>query len=117
MQEPNTVVGTIKPPAALSRFKPIEGGAIGQLLTMFVNLLIVGAGIYAVINFLLAGYAFMSAGDDPKAIQGAWAKIYQTIIGLAVVAASLLLASIFGFLLYGRWDAIISPIIPTITGL
>ncbi|RJR28638.1 hypothetical protein C4564_04740 [Candidatus Microgenomates bacterium] len=108
------IVGGVKPPAAIARFKPIEGGAIGQLLTMFVNLLIVGAGIYAVINFILAGYAFMSAGDDPKQIQGAWAKIYQTIIGLAVVAGSMVLAAIFGYLFYGSWDAILSPVIPTL---
>ena len=37
---------------------------------MIFNLLVVLAGLYAVINLIMAGYAFMSAGDDPKKVQG-----------------------------------------------
>ncbi len=69
--------------------------------------MIVGAGIYALINLLLAGYAFMSAGDDSKKVAGAWAKIWQTMLGLAFAAGSFVLAGIFGKLIFGDYNALL----------
>jgi hypothetical protein len=85
-------------------------------LNLILQTLIVGAGIYALFNLVLAGYSFMSAGDDPKKIEGAWAKIWQTLLGLAVAAGAFVLAAIFGRLLFGSagWDFIINPVIPTL---
>lgn len=60
------VFGQIQAPEALSNFGSVEQGAIGKLLDLLIRTLIVGAGIYALINLVLAGYAFISAGDDPK---------------------------------------------------
>ena len=76
--------------------------------------MIVGAGIYAVINLVLAGYAFMSAGDDPKKVEGAWKKIWQTMLGLAFAAGAFTLAAIFGRIIFGKWDALLNPTIPTL---
>ncbi|KKS78247.1 MAG: hypothetical protein UV74_C0001G0094 [Candidatus Woesebacteria bacterium GW2011_GWB1_43_14] len=106
--------GQVSPPPALQNFAPVEEGGIGQLLNIFINVLIAGAGIYAVINIILAGYAFMGAGADSKKVAEAWAKIYQTFMGLAFVAGTFVLAAIFGILLFGSWDALLKPTIPTI---
>ncbi len=76
--------------------------------------LIIIAAVYALINLILAGYAFMSAGDDPKAVAGAWSKIYQTLLGLAVAAGAFVLAYIFGLLIFGDGNFILNPIIPTL---
>lgn len=105
--------GTIPLPQGISNY----GGAtpqvaIGQLLTTFIRLLVVGAGVYALINLVLAGYAFMSAGDDAKKIEGAWAKIWQTILGLAVAAGAFVLAAIFGQLIFHDPTFILNPRIP-----
>jgi len=103
----DTIFGQVKPPPGVEKF---SGGSL-QGLPVFINnilkFLIVGAGIYAVINLVFAGYAFMSAGDDPKKMQGAWAKIYQTLLGLAVAAGAFVLAAIFGKLLFGEYDALL----------
>ena len=55
----------------------------------------------------------MSAGDDAKKVAGAWAQIYQTIIGLAVAAGSFVLAALFGQLLFDNWLFLLQPTIPT----
>jgi hypothetical protein len=107
-------VGTVPPPAGLEKFSGNPGTAIGTLIQYVIWILIVGAGIYALFNFILAGYAFMSAGDDPKKMAGAWAKISQTVLGLAVAAGAFVLAAIFGALIFGRWDFILNPSIPTL---
>jgi hypothetical protein len=106
--------GTIAPPAGLEKFSDQPGTAIGTLIQSAAWILIVGAGIYALFNFILAGYAFMSAGDDPKKVAGAWAKIWQTALGLAFSAGAFVLAAIFGQLIFGKWDFILNPSIPTL---
>lgn len=110
----NDPIGKIATPQALSKFGAVESGGLGNLLNIFLNVLVVAGGVYALFNFVLAGYAFLSAGDDPKAIQGAWAKIYQTIIGLVFIAGSMVIAAIVGLLVFGDATALLQPKIPTI---
>ncbi len=108
------VIGTIPPPSPLKKFGPIQAGGIGRFINLIIYIIIVAAGLYALFNLLLAGYAFMSAGDDPKKMAAAWGKIYQTVLGLVVVAGSFVLAAIFGWLIYGDWNALLKPTIPSI---
>lgn len=60
------VFGPINSPEAISNFGTVEGGAVGKLLDIVIRTLIIVGGIYALINLILAGYAFISAGDDLK---------------------------------------------------
>jgi hypothetical protein len=112
----NSPFGPINLPDTVEAKYPggIEGGAIGVFLNWTIRALIVGAGVYALFNLVLAGYAFMSAGDDPKKMAGAWAKIWQTFLGLAVAAGALVIAAIIGQLLFGNPTFILNPTIPTI---
>lgn len=105
--------GQINLPSEVSDKYGGEGGAaIGKLLQTIIYILIIGAGIYALFNLVLAGYAFMSAGDDSKKVAGAWAKIWQTLLGLAFAAGAFVLAAIFGQLIFGDPTFILSPKIP-----
>jgi hypothetical protein len=110
-QIPN--IGTVQPPAAVGNFGDgtVQGGAVGALLNTFFNVLLVGAGVYALFNLILAGYSFLSAGDEPKNIENAWAKIYQSVIGLLIAAGSLVLAAIFGQIIFGDPTFLINPVI------
>jgi hypothetical protein len=108
----DSVFGKITAPAFLGTLTATD--FFGKLLDRTVKLLIIGAGIYAVVNLILAGYSFMSAGDDPKKVGAAWSMIYQTIIGLAVAAGSLVLAAIFSELLFGDPLFLLKPTIPTL---
>ena len=101
--------GQIKPPAALSAYGSSPSGAIGMLIERVIQVLIVGAGIYALFNFIIAGYSFLSAGDDAKKVAGAWAKIWQTVLGLAFAAGAFVLAAIFGQLIFNDPTFILHP--------
>ncbi len=102
--------GEVKVPDKLNTiYGPEAAPAFGKLIQFALRGLIVGAGLYALFNLVLAGYSFMSAGDDSKKVAGAWAQIWQTILGLAVAAGSFVLAAIFGQLLFGSWDFLLSP--------
>ena len=106
--------GSIKVPEGLSNYSGSPDASLGQLLNTVLRTLIVGAGIYALINLVLAGYAFMSAGDDSKKVAGAWAKIWQTLLGLAVAAGAFVLAAIFGQLIFKDPTFILNPRIPSL---
>jgi hypothetical protein len=94
--------GTVSPPAGMVA----DPGAIGRLIVSIIRLLITAAGIYAIINFILAGYGFMGAGGDPKRVADAWAKIWQTILGLIVVVGAVVIGSIVSSVLLGSPTAI-----------
>lgn len=97
---------------------PLQGGwgnldQPGRGLIGFANsilkLLIVAGGIFTFLNILLAGLAFMSAGGDPKKIEQAVNKIWQSVIGLVIMAGSFVLAALIGWIIFGDTTAILSP--------
>ncbi len=104
----------ITPPDPIKNFGDVQAGGPALFIQTIFRLAIIGAGIFALFNFILAGYAFISAGEDSKKIAGAWAKIYQSIIGLAVAAGAFVIAAIIGLILFGNANAILNPMIPTV---
>lgn len=99
--------GTVAPPPGVNSLAP--GGNIAGLqvlLNIILRTLIVGAGIYAVINFILAGYLYLGAAGDTKRIGDATNKIWHSIIGLIVAAGAFVLAGIVGQILFGDSGAI-----------
>src|SRR3989344_1526104 len=99
--------GTVSPPFGLSG---LGGGGITGIpiiITILLRTLIVIAGIYSVFNFILAGYAYISAGGAPKKIQDATAKIWQTILGLIVVAGAFVIAGVIGSILFNNPRALL----------
>jgi hypothetical protein len=85
------------------------GGLFGtpgptRFVTNIIRFMIFGAGLFALINIVLAGYAFMSAGGDAGKVAGAWAKIWQSLIGLTVAVGSFIIAAIVGQLLFGSYN-------------
>ena len=80
-----------------------------KLLSNIIRLLIVGAGLYALVNFVIAGIGFINSAGNPEGIQKSWAKIYKSVIGLSVVMLSFAFAALLGLLLYGDPSAILQP--------
>lgn len=100
------IIRNVAPPAPINSLGSGIGG-ISVLGTILVRILIFGAGLYALFNIILAGYAYFAAGDDPKKVQGASGKILQSLIGLLFAAGSLVLAAIFGKLIFNDYRALL----------
>ena len=87
--------GTVEVPDKLNSIYGAEAGpAFGKLIQFGLRALVVGAGIYALFNLVLAGYAFMSAGDDSKRFK-CMGKNYQTLWA-CFSAGAFVLAAILG---------------------
>ena len=88
------------------------GGTQGGLILFFTNILrliFVGASIYAFFNLIVAGFSYMTAGGDAKMLGQAWARIWQTLLGLLIITGSFALAALFGYLIFGDAGFILNP--------
>lgn len=92
-----------------SPYTRYSGSLLGlrNFLQNIVLTIIALAGAYAFINLVLAGLSFMSAGGSPEKIAQAWAKIWQTLLGLFIAAASFVIAGIAGQLIFGNPAALL----------
>jgi succinate dehydrogenase hydrophobic anchor subunit len=100
------IFGRVAPPPGVSSYGAGTTG-LRNFISNGIKTIIVIAGIYAFLNIILAGYSFMSAGGNPEKVAAAWAKIWQTMLGLLVAAASFVLAGIFGHLIFGDYNALL----------
>lgn len=104
------IIGKVTPPPGVADYGGlIEKQGLIKFANNLIKLIIVIAGLYAFFNLIIAGYGFMSAGGDPKKVEEAWAKIWQSLIGLLIIAGSFVLAAIFGWMLFGDPGAILQP--------
>lgn len=101
------IVGTVTNPLAYGN---VTQGLI-PFFTNLIRLMFVGAGIYAFLNFIIAGFQYMSAGGDAKSLTAAWARIWQSLLGLVIIVGSFALAALFGYLIFGDAGFILKPVI------
>lgn len=94
-----SIFGEITPPTEIANLNTEAGeagGGIFILLNRIFTLIGVVAGIFFVIQILLAGFAYISASGDQKKTEAAWSKIYQSIIGLVIVSSAFVLTQVIG---------------------
>ena len=85
--------GTINNP---TNYESTGGSGLFTLLSNIFKLAGVVAGIFFIVQLILAGYGYLSSNGDPKKTEAAWAKITQSLIGLVIVASAFVIASVVG---------------------
>lgn len=103
-------IGKIVPPDYIK--SGIEDGKLTGIVTFLnsvLRLVFIAAGIWALFNLIMAGFAFINAGGDAKEISKAWDKIWQTFVGVIIIVSSFLIAAIMGMLFFGNPAAILQP--------
>ncbi len=112
LTDASSIIGTVTNPLPSSYGDVAkQGGGIVLFFTNILRLMFVGAGIYALFNLVLAGFQYMSAGGDTKLLTAAWARIWQTLLGLVIIVGSFALAALFGYLIFGDAGYILNPVI------
>ncbi|KKU83621.1 hypothetical protein A2973_02695 [Candidatus Gottesmanbacteria bacterium RIFCSPLOWO2_01_FULL_49_10] len=106
-----SVVGTIDPGPAFKPYGDVTtpGGGFVLFFSNVLRLVFVGAGVYALLNLVVAGFQYMSAAGDTKALNAAWARIWQSLLGLVIIVGSFALAAMFGFIIFGDASFILNP--------
>jgi hypothetical protein len=65
------------------------------------------------LNFILAGFTYITSADNPSAIEKIGTKLSSSVIGLAIIVASYTIAAVIGLILFGDATFIINPQIPS----
>ncbi len=91
-------------------YSSVEGG-LGLLITNLIKLTTIGAGIWFLINLVTAGIMYIGSNGEAEKITIAWAKIWQSLIGLLIIVASLTLTAIISKVFFGDYTTILNPTI------
>jgi len=75
-------------------FNLLGGQGLFLFLGNIFKLVAVIAGIFMIFQFITAGYAYISSNGDPKKLEAAWAKIWQSILGIVIIASAFVLTSL-----------------------
>jgi len=103
------VIGKVKPPAIIEEGYGSYDKGITSFISNIILLLTIVAGLWMLINFILAGLQFISSSGDEKAIASAWNKIYNSIIGMVIIVVAYLLVALLSYLLFGDPGFILHP--------
>ena len=86
------VIGGIANP--LPKYASTQGEGLFKFLSNVLKFAGTVAGIYMIIQFITAGFAYINSAGDPKATAAAWAQIWQSILGMVIIASAFVLAAI-----------------------
>lgn len=105
------VFGNINPPPGVDRYSGSGGQGLFTLLNNIMKLAIVGAGIFTLVQFIMAGYSYITSNGEPEKISNAGKKVWLSLIGLLISVGSFTLAAVVGKIIFGDANAIINPAI------
>lgn len=107
-----SIIGDINPPDFLTQgygdVTKAGGGLVG-FLNNIIKFVTIAAGLFAMINFILAGYGIMSSSGDPEKLSKAQNKIWYSIIGLVLIVAAFTFATVIGWVVFHDPTIIINP--------
>ncbi len=101
------IIGTVQNPLEGTSYAGLSG--VGLFISNILRLFFVVAGIYALFNFIIAGYTYMNAAGDSKKLSEAWNKIWLSLIGLVIIVGSFAIAALAGYLIFNDPMFILNP--------
>ena len=115
----STATGAVTPPGGIGNFDLMaqiqstdSGGQNIGIIVFASNLLqlfAIIAGIWAMFNFSVAGYMYITAMSDAGVTEKVKEKVTMTAIGLAIIAGSYIIAGLIGLVMFGDATFIINP--------
>jgi len=87
------IFGTISNPTT---YASNQGSGLFTFISNILKFAGVVAGLFFVVQIIMAGFSYIGANGDPKKVDLAWAKIWQSLIGLLIVASAFIIASVVG---------------------
>lgn len=104
----------IAPPPGIEKYL---SGEVAGIILFFSNLLkviVYSAGIFALINLLISAIQYVGSSGNPENLKTASSRIWLSFLGLVIVAGSLVISAILGFIFFGNSTFFLEPIIPNV---
>jgi len=94
------IFGNIQPPIQNSPYFKEDGtDGLFALISNFFKIAGAIAGLFFLVQIISAGFSYMSANGDPKKTEAAWTKIWQSLIGIIIIASAFIISSVIGLFL------------------
>ncbi len=107
------IFGQAFPPPGIEKYSSGDVLGLTLLLNNILKLSIFAAGLYTLINLIISGIQYIGSSGNPEMIKQASSRIWLSLLGLVIVAGSLVLAAVIGLIFFNDPSAILSPTIPT----
>ena len=112
---PRSIFGSVQAPQGVAEFNQQVTGGVGIILffSNLIKLIAIIAGLWTMLNFILAGFTYVTSADDPGKIEKIGSKLTLSVVGLGIIVASYTLAALIGLIFFGDATFIINPKIPS----
>jgi len=101
--------GEIQKPPGVDKFGGPEEIGILIFLSNIFQLGTVIAGLWVLLNFILAGFEYISSQGDSGAHAKVREKITNSVIGLVIIAVAYTLVAVIGLVLFGSASYFLNP--------
>ncbi len=107
------VFGNVDAPPGVAQYNADSASGIGLIpfISTLIRIATIVAGIIVFINFILAGYAYISSDGSSKVNEQVRNQLTFSVIGLVIIVASYTIIAIISLLLFGKADFILNPTI------
>jgi len=85
-------MGTVESPIPGNKY--FEPGGIFLLISNLFMLAGTIGGLFFIIQIIGAGYEYITAGADSKKVDAAWTKIWQSALGMVIIASAFVIAGV-----------------------
>jgi hypothetical protein len=106
--------GQLEPPPGVEHYGEGTGSLI-VFLNNILKLVIFAAAFIALLNLLISGIEYIGSSGNPETAKRASSRIWMSLLGLVIVAGSILIAALIGLIFFGDSRAILFPNIPGAT--
>jgi hypothetical protein len=113
--ETDSIFGTIEAPEGVAKYNAAAVGETGSdiglvlFLSNIIRIATIAAGIWVMVNFILAGWAYITSTGDSKAHSDASSKMTYSLTGLAIIVGAYTLAALIGLVFFGDASYILNP--------
>ena len=109
----SNIFGRVSPPAGVAGYNAGSGGQIGLLffISNLIRVATVVAGIWVLINFILAGYEYITSQGDTGAHNKVKDRVTMSIIGLVIIVSAYVIAALIGLIIFGDASYFLNPTI------
>lgn len=109
----SAIIGGVEPPTAIAAINTESGQEIGLVFfaSRALNFANIVAGILVMINFVVAGFSYVTSAGNSGNMVKINEKLMWSFIGILMIIGSYTLAAIFGLVFYGDPTFIITPVL------
>lgn len=104
------VFGKIEPPAGVDKYNgPTNNIGIILFFSNIIRFATVIAGIWVFINFIMAGWIYITSSGDSGAHKKVSEKLTMSVMGIMIIVGAYTIAALLGLIIFGDAKYILSP--------